>query len=83
MIAYQHLINALGVDSPATYQWLIPIINFSINVDNPDSLNLMEDGLELWLVALRNAPKQVGDQLLEAFPQLERILERTAGQCGP
>ncbi|CAD7696858.1 unnamed protein product [Ostreobium quekettii] len=78
LIAYQHLINALGADSPSTYQWVIPMISHSVNVDHPDSLNLMEDGLELLLVALRNAPMHTGEPLLEVVQQLGKILERSA-----
>lgn len=44
----------------------------------PEELNLLEDGLQLWLVALRNAP---GPQpaLLEPLPHLVAIMDRSTG----
>jgi hypothetical protein len=42
----------------------------------PDELNLLEDGLQLWLVALRNAPCPHAD-LLALFPNLVAAMERS------
>lgn len=42
----------------------------------PDELNLLEDGLQLWLVALRNAPGPNAD-LLSLFPNLVAAMERS------
>ena len=42
----------------------------------PDELNLLEDGLQLWLVALRNAPGPQPD-LLALFPHLVAAMERS------
>ena len=44
----------------------------------PDELNLLEDGLHLWLIALRNAP-QPQPQLLELFPNLMAAMEKSTG----
>lgn len=45
----------------------------------PDELNLLEDGLQLWLIALRNAPAPQGD-LLDIFPNLAVVMERSTGK---
>ena len=43
-----------------------------------DQLNLLEDGLQLWLVALRNAP-EANPQLLDLFPNLAVAMESSTG----
>jgi hypothetical protein len=44
----------------------------------PDELNLLEDGLALWLVALRCAPAP-NQELLALFPHLTAAMERSTG----
>jgi len=44
----------------------------------PEELNLLEDGLQLWLVALRNAPAPEPG-LLHLFPHLVAVMERSTG----
>ena len=44
----------------------------------PDELNLLEDGLQLWLIALRNAPAP-HPGLLDIFPHLCLVMERSTG----
>ena len=44
----------------------------------PDELNLLEDGLQLWLIALRNAPAPHAS-LLDLFPTLAAVMERSTG----
>jgi len=45
----------------------------------PDELNLLEDGLQLWLIALRNAPA-LHASLLDLFSNLATVMERSTGQ---
>ena len=53
-----------------------------VETAQPEELNLLEDGLQLWLVALRNAP---GPQpaLLEPLPHLVAIMDRSTGCSCP
>ncbi len=44
----------------------------------PDELNLLEDGLQLWLIALRNAPSPHGP-LLALYSNLTPIMQRSTG----
>ena len=44
----------------------------------PDELNLLEDGLQLWLIALRNAPAQQ-PWLLDLFSNVCAIMEKSTG----
>ncbi|GMH34265.1 hypothetical protein BSKO_02099 [Bryopsis sp. KO-2023] len=80
LTAYQHLLNAIGAECPATFPWLVPAIAYSIDVDQPESLVLLEDGLNLWLVALRNTTETQGGVLLDLFPHVARIMERSTGE---
>ena len=48
--------------------------------EQADELNLLEDGLQLWLIALRNAPSsEAGSALLHLFPNLTAVMERSTG----
>lgn len=44
----------------------------------PDELNLLEDGLQLWLIALRNAPVPQ-PWLLDMFPNACIVMEKSTG----
>lgn len=49
-----------------------------------DELNLLEDGLQLWLIALRNAPAaHTAGPLLDLFPNLTAVMERSTGLPPP
>ena len=48
------------------------------SVMQPDELNLLEDGLQLWLIALRNAPAPHA-ALLDLFSNLAAVMERSTG----
>lgn len=55
-MALQRLVHALGPESPMTYPIVLPVLRLCTDPNQPDELNLLEDGMHLWLVALRNAP---------------------------
>ena len=74
----QRLVNALGTDSPTCYDLLLPILRHCTDINQPDELNLLEDGLQLWLIALRNAPT-LQEPLLALFPNLAAVMERSPG----
>lgn len=50
-----------------------------MSVLQPDELNLLEDGLQLWLITLRNAPAPQ-PELLDLFPNLAIVMERSTGE---
>ncbi|EFJ44088.1 hypothetical protein VOLCADRAFT_95713 [Volvox carteri f. nagariensis] len=57
MEAVQRLVNLTGSESPALYPLVMPLLGYSLDLGQPEvSEGLLEDGLALWLVALRNAP---------------------------
>ncbi|CAL8468538.1 g8078 [Coccomyxa elongata] len=76
LLSMQRLINALGTASPSCYPVLIPMVQVCTDPNQPDELNLLEDGLQLWLIALRNAPEPQ-PELLNIFPNLAVVMERS------
>ncbi|KAG1675440.1 hypothetical protein FOA52_001738 [Chlamydomonas sp. UWO 241] len=71
LLAMCRLVHTLGPESPACYALVLPPTSTSIDVSNPESLSLMEDGLALLLILLRNAPDaERGAPLLSLAPLL-------------
>ncbi|KAJ2002672.1 hypothetical protein GGI04_003242 [Coemansia thaxteri] len=50
------LVVALGANSAALQPFVAPLIEHSVNLDDPAHVYLIEDGIELWLGLVRNAP---------------------------
>lgn len=78
LLAVQRLVSALGPESPATYHFLLPALQYATNPDAPEALNLLEDGLATWLTALRCVPT-MHPGLLALYPHLTAIMERSTG----
>lgn len=73
------LVNVLGGESPATYPLLLPLLREALHPDSSQP-ELLEDGLGLWLVAVRNAPScEAGAPLLEVTPALTACLTYSTG----
>eukprot|EP00775_Hariotina_reticulata_P003498 gene3498-3767_t len=74
------LLNVLGTEGPITYPLLLPLLHEALHPGSSQP-ELLEDGLALWLVALRNAPGAPGSgtegpaaPLLELTPALTACL---------
>lgn len=76
MLALQRLLVALGPRSPICYEILFPILQYSSDVNQPDELNMLEDGMQLWQTTLKTAPVMV-PQLMNLFPHLVAVMERS------
>lgn len=76
MVALQTIVNILGPESPASYGVVLPILSIATDINQPDELNLLEDGLALWLVTLRNAPEP-HPSVLQIFPNLHAVMARS------
>ncbi|CAM6098378.1 unnamed protein product [Calypogeia fissa] len=76
ILALQRLLMALGPQSPMCYELLFPILQYSTDVNQPDELNMLEDGMLLWQTTLRHAPVMV-PQLLALFPHLVQVMEKS------
>nr|XP_009380704.1 PREDICTED: importin-11 isoform X1 [Musa acuminata subsp. malaccensis] len=76
LVALRNFVGSLGYQSSICYTMLLPILKSGIDVDSPDSLNLLEDSVLLLEATLSNAPSMM-PQLLDFFPYLVVILERS------
>jgi hypothetical protein len=56
LLALQRLVHVLGPESPAMWPLLLPMLQHSLDAAHNREPELLEDGLQLWLVAVRNAP---------------------------
>ena len=45
--AMQKMVTALNQQSPAAYPLLMPLLRHSTDINQPDELNLLEDGLQV------------------------------------
>lgn len=43
--ALRNFVSALGSQSPVCYDMLLPILHISVDINNPNELNLLEDGV--------------------------------------
>lgn len=75
MLALSRLLVALGPRSSICYDILFPILQCSTDVNQPDELNMLEDGMQLWETTLRNAAVMV-PPLMNLFPHLVAVMER-------
>ncbi|XP_071964409.1 importin-11-like isoform X2 [Antedon mediterranea] len=69
-----HLVQSLGTLSVNLYPFLIPIIKFSTDLNQPPHVYLLDDGIELWQEMLRCAPSLTPD-MLQLFDNMPPLLE--------
>ncbi|KAE8697696.1 ARM repeat superfamily protein isoform 2 [Hibiscus syriacus] len=74
LITLRNFVNALGYHSPCSYGMLLPILQKVIDINDPDKLDLLDDGMLLWETTVYHAPAMVS-QLLALFPGLVKIVE--------
>jgi hypothetical protein len=77
--ALQLLLNVLGSESELCYELLLPLLAHSLDMEHNGEPELMEDGLVLWLVALRNAVRP-SEPLLELTRLLVPALHNSTGE---
>lgn len=65
--------QGFGPASTAMYDFLMPVIQSSTDVKQPQHVYLVEDGLELWHVTLLNAPR-ITPGLLDVYRNMPDLL---------
>eukprot|EP01127_Copromyxa_protea_P013332 TRINITY_DN3579_c0_g1_i1.p1 TRINITY_DN3579_c0_g1~~TRINITY_DN3579_c0_g1_i1.p1 ORF type:complete len:982 (-),score=188.56 TRINITY_DN3579_c0_g1_i1:53-2917(-) len=70
----QVLVTAVG-ENYEFQQFLVPVIQYSIQTKTDDSQYLLEDGIELWLTTLSHTHR-LSDGLSQLFPGVFEILSR-------
>ena len=76
--ALQLLLNVLGSESEMCYELLLPLLAHSLDAEHNGEPELMEDGLVLWLVALRNAGRPC-EPLMQLMQLLVPMLVNSTG----
>ncbi|XP_033099251.1 importin-11-like [Anneissia japonica] len=69
-----HLVQSLGSLSVNLYPFLIPIIKFSTDLNQPPHVYLLDDGIELWQEMLKCAPS-LTPEMLHLFNNMPALLE--------
>ncbi|KAI8911068.1 armadillo-type protein [Gorgonomyces haynaldii] len=67
------LVKSLKRDSLHLHQMVYPVIQQSLDTTNPGHLYLFEEGLELWLSVVQNAP--ANEQIISLLPIAVNLLE--------
>jgi hypothetical protein len=68
----QKLVTALGTDCGVAAPILLPLLGYCTDPEQPEALNLLEDGLSLWYEALQQMPA-LDPTLLPLFPNIVRV----------
>ena len=75
VIAFNHMVRAFGAQSTSYHAFLIPVIHYATDSNNPASVYLLEDGLELWNITVQNSLHMTPD-LINLFANVKPLLER-------
>lgn len=77
LITIKSLIPSMGELEATQFQHnLIPIIVYCTNINNADSLFILEPGLQLWLEVVRYST-ELTQPLLELFPHLSELISQS------
>lgn len=68
------IVQGLGSETRSLYDFLIPVIHASTDVNHEQHIYLWEDALDLWLITL-HASSQMTPELLQLFQNLLPLLE--------
>ncbi|KAJ2554772.1 hypothetical protein EV175_002480 [Coemansia sp. RSA 1933] len=74
LVLITKLVEALGTQATALQDFVAPLIAHSIDLNTHAHVYLMEDGIELWLILLRNSTA-LGDPLLALAQHIPALLE--------
>ncbi|XP_060607409.1 importin-11-like isoform X2 [Ruditapes philippinarum] len=69
-----HLVQGFGNLSSTMYKFLLPVIELSTDLRQPEHVYLMDDGLELWHITLTNAEKMT-PEMLNLYQNVSELLE--------
>jgi len=73
IIAFTKLVNTLGEHSTSIHSFLLPLISYTTDISNEDTLYYMEDSLELWKTVMQQTPT-INDNILNLFPNIPKML---------
>ncbi|KAJ1668664.1 hypothetical protein IW140_002050 [Coemansia sp. RSA 1813] len=76
LVLITKLVEALGVQATGLQDFIAPLIAHSIDLSTDAHVYLMEDGIELWLILLRNSTA-LSDPLLALSHRIPPLLENS------
>eukprot|EP01102_Stenamoeba_stenopodia_P011283 TRINITY_DN3451_c0_g2_i1.p1 TRINITY_DN3451_c0_g2~~TRINITY_DN3451_c0_g2_i1.p1 ORF type:complete len:662 (+),score=119.59 TRINITY_DN3451_c0_g2_i1:292-1986(+) len=82
MRALKRLVKSLDNGAMDFYGFLIPVIKYSTDMAQPESVYLMEDGLSLWLHTVKQA-LALDPQLLALYPNVTALFQSTLEHLKP
>ena len=68
------MLQGLGSLCVSMYDFVLPVIALSVDVDQEPHVYLGEDGLELWLSTLHASPA-ITPQLLQLYAHMAKLLD--------
>ncbi|KAJ2083897.1 hypothetical protein H4R24_000427 [Coemansia sp. RSA 988] len=68
------VVEALGAQSTELQEFVVPLIRYSIDIDQPAHVYLIEDGIDLWLMLIRNATT-LSPALITLLPLVSRLIQ--------
>ncbi|CAD5116954.1 DgyrCDS5794 [Dimorphilus gyrociliatus] len=68
------LLENLQEKNCSLLHFVLPVIDNCTDLDNPDTIYLLEDGLELWLAHLQNV-EAISDETLSLLGRIVKIME--------
>ncbi|ORY05326.1 ARM repeat-containing protein [Basidiobolus meristosporus CBS 931.73] len=74
LLTVTKLVGALGEASTNMHNFVVPLVQHSIDLNHPAHVYLLEDGLDLWHIAVQNST-QCSQELYSIFPNAVNLLE--------
>ncbi|KAJ2802975.1 hypothetical protein H4R20_003073, partial [Coemansia guatemalensis] len=74
LVLVTKVVEALGAQSTELQEFVVPLIRYSVDIDQPAHVYLVEDGIELWLMLIRNATA-LRPALTSLLPHASRLIQ--------
>nr|CAG4710470.1 unnamed protein product [Naegleria fowleri] len=80
--ALSKIVKLLEHNSVILYDFLLPLIQYSTDIDQDEHLYFIEEGLDLWHITMQYAPEPT-QGLLSLFPNIVKIFDHTVEYVMP
>ncbi|KAJ2613433.1 hypothetical protein H4S08_002205 [Coemansia sp. RSA 1365] len=74
LVLVTKVVEALGAQSTELQEFVVPLIRYSVDIDQPAHVYLIEDGIDLWLMLIRNATG-LSPGLITLLPLVSRLIQ--------
>ncbi|KAG2386279.1 hypothetical protein C9374_002725 [Naegleria lovaniensis] len=80
--AISKIVKLLEHNSVILYDFLLPLIQYSTDIDQEEHLYFIEEGLDLWHITMQYAPEPT-QGLMSLFPNIVKIFDHTVEYVMP